>query len=112
VKPKEARGSFVDVVEEEYIKKAITYEIVKEAYLLSINSNIHIYDYLVVLPFKGGGEVVYSSDPHFQHSDFTSIAKVINPLENWIITSNVAITHSADKKDFLFLPKISNHKFQ
>lgn len=55
VKPKEARGSFVDVVEEEYIKKAITYEIVKEAYLLSINLNIHIYDYLVVLPFKGGG---------------------------------------------------------
>ena len=74
MKHREARGSFVDAVEEVYIKKAITYEIVKEAYLLSINLNIHIYDYLVVLPFKGEGEVVYSSDPHLQHSDFTSIA--------------------------------------
>jgi hypothetical protein len=57
---------------------------VKEAYMLSTRSNIHIYDYLVVLPFKGEVEEIYSSDQHFQHPDFTSVAKVVNPLEEWI----------------------------
>lgn len=80
----EAKESFIDIVEEEFIKRTISYETVKEAYLLSVRSNIHIYDYLVVLPFRGEVEEIYSSDKHFQHSDFTSIANVRNPLEGWI----------------------------
>lgn len=80
----EAKESFIDMVEGEVIKRAISYETVKEAYLLSIRSNIHIYDYLVVLPFRGEVEEIYSSDKHFQHSSFTSIANVINPLKGWI----------------------------
>lgn len=81
---KEARESFVELIDEGFIKKALHYEIVKEAYMLSTRSNIHIYDYLVVLPFKGEAEEIYSSDKHFQHYDFTSVATVINPLDNWI----------------------------
>ena len=45
---------------------------------------IDIYDYLVVLPFKEEVEEIYSADKHFQHSYFTSIANVINPLKDWI----------------------------
>jgi hypothetical protein len=71
-------------MEEGFTKKPIYYETVKEAYMLSIRSNIHIYDYLVVLPFKGEVEEIYSSDQHFQNPDFTYIATVINPLENWV----------------------------
>lgn len=81
---KEARESFVELIDEGFIKKALHYEIVKEAHMLSTRSNIHIYDYLVVLPFKGEAEGIYSSDKHFQHHDFTSVATVINPLDNWI----------------------------
>ena len=80
----EAKESFFAMVEEEFIKRAISYEIIKEAYMLSLRSNIHIYDYLVVLPFKEEVEEIYSADKHFQHSYFTSIANVINPLKDWI----------------------------
>lgn len=52
----------------------------------SLVSNIHIYDYLVALPFKGVVERIYSADSHFQHQDFTEIAEVINPLSPWILT--------------------------
>jgi predicted nucleic acid-binding protein len=80
----EAKESFIDMVNEEFIKRVISYETVMEAYMLSVRSNIHIYDYLVVLPFKEEVEEMYSADKHFQHSDFTSIANVINPLTGWI----------------------------
>jgi hypothetical protein len=33
-------------------------------------------------------------------------------VEQVSISSNVAITHSADKKDFRFLPEFPNHKIQ
>jgi len=46
----------------------------------------------------------------------------LNSYRNWlfratgetpeIISSNFATTHSADKKDFRFLPDFSNHKIQ
>lgn len=99
---KEARESFVEVMEEGFIKKTISYETVKEANMLSISSNIHIYDYLVVLPFKGEVEEIYSSDQHFQHPDFTSVARVINPLENWITVEG--------RKPQKAMPKMGNMK--
>ena len=80
-----ARGSFIELAEKRFSKRAISYEVVKEAYVLSSKSNVHIYDYLVVLPFKGEVEEIFSPDRHFQHPDFKSIANVTNPVENWVI---------------------------
>lgn len=70
---------------EKFIIKELKIKDVKEAYKLSSKSNIHIYDYFVVLPVKDIINKIYSADDHLQHKDFTSICEVINPLEPWIL---------------------------
>ncbi len=61
------------------------FSIVKVSFQKSLNSNIHIYDYLVALPLKGTIGRIYSADDHFQHKDFLAVAPVENPLEPWIL---------------------------
>ncbi|MBU0566945.1 hypothetical protein KJ693_06550 [bacterium] len=51
----------------------------------SLDSGIHIYDYLVALPLKGMVSKIYSADAHLQHQDFKEIAEVENPLFPWIL---------------------------
>ena len=58
---------------------------VLDAFQKSLVSSIHIYDYLVVFPLKGRVDKIYSADEHLFHSDFTSVAEVENPLEDWIL---------------------------
>jgi len=58
---------------------------VVEAFQKSSISNIHIYDYLVVIPVKEIVSKIYSADDHFQHEDFKAISEVINPLSPWIL---------------------------
>lgn len=64
--------------------KELDFSIVKECILSSTKSNIHVYDYLVAYPLKYIVDVIYSADDHFKHKDF-SFAKIINPLEPWIL---------------------------
>jgi len=74
-----------DFLSEGFFIKELTVENVTLSYKKSRISNIHIYDYLVVIPLKGIITKIYSADDHFQHKDFQEIAEVINPISPWIL---------------------------
>ncbi len=71
--------------EEKFILHNFTQDIINESLNKSTNSNIHVYDYFVVLPVKDIIDKIYSADDHLQHEDFKSICEVINPLKPWIL---------------------------
>lgn len=50
---------------------------------MSCESGVHIWDYLVVLPFEHEVEVIFTMDPHFQNDSFMKIARIENPLGIW-----------------------------
>ena len=60
-------------------------ELIESAFTKSAASGIHLYDYLTAPPLAGTVTEIYSADDHFQHSDFTSLAQVTNPLSPWIL---------------------------
>ena len=70
---------------DKFLIRSLSYNVVLSAFQKSLESNIHIYDYLVILPVKDLIDGIYSADDHLLHKDFTSIAKVENPLDNWIL---------------------------
>ena len=55
----------------------------KRAMRLSVQHNLHIWDFLVAVPFEGNVDVIYTMDPHFRAPYFQGIAKVENPLGVW-----------------------------
>lgn len=63
-----------DITGEETVKKAIE---------LSSKYNVHVWDFLVVLPFETAVDIIYTMDPHFQNPYFQKIAKLENPLGVW-----------------------------
>ena len=83
--PLESKETLDSFFTEKFIIGELTSSVVKEAYELSNKSDIHIYDYLVVLPVKDIVDKIYSADEHLKHEDFTSICEVINPLKPWIL---------------------------
>jgi hypothetical protein len=50
---------------------------------LSAESGIHIWDYLVVLPWDGELDRILTMDPHFRHRHFASFGRIENPLGLW-----------------------------
>lgn len=68
-----------------FVLKDLSSSDTKECLSKSINSGIHVYDYLVAIPLKGLINRIYSADDHFQQQDFTNIAEVVNPLSPWIL---------------------------
>ena len=48
---------------------------------LSLESSIHVWDYLVAVPLRGLVDTIYTADTHFRHDHFRSIARVVNPLD-------------------------------
>jgi len=54
-----------------------------KAMFLSSKTNIHIWDFLVVLPFEGNIDKIYSIDPHFRDCKELQIANLENPLNIW-----------------------------
>lgn len=50
---------------------------------LSASSGIHVWDYLVVLPFEDLLDRIYTMDPHFQHPSFQSLCPIENPIGIW-----------------------------
>lgn len=50
---------------------------------LAAASNIHIWDYLVVLPWEGEIDRVLTMDPHYRHATFKGLCRVENPLGLW-----------------------------
>ena len=82
----EERKEFMgDFFSGDFYVKEITIPEVRTCLCKSIDSGIHVYDYLVALPLKGTVVTFYSADDHFQHKDFTEIAVVENPLDPWIL---------------------------
>ncbi len=63
--------------------KEITTEVISEAIKLSIESGIHIWDFLVILPFRGKIDKIYTMDPHFRDCKDLRLAPVENPLGIW-----------------------------
>jgi predicted nucleic acid-binding protein len=59
-------------------------EVVDEAFALSAESGIHIYDYMVALPLRYLVNVIYTADEHFGHAHFQAIARIENPL-SWVM---------------------------
>ncbi len=58
---------------------------VKEALKLSVESKIHIWDYLCVIPLIDNIDILYSCDKHFIDPTFQKLdAKILNPLDEWI----------------------------
>jgi len=81
-----AKASLFKLIEEKFTIKPVYWETVKKAYILTQESNIHIYDYLVVLPFEKEVGEIFSIDKHLQHPHFQHIGKVINPIRGWVVT--------------------------
>ena len=59
-------------------------EVTQQAFTLSKESGIHIWDYLVALPLRGLVQVIYTADRHFEHEHFQNIARIENPL-SWVV---------------------------
>lgn len=60
---------------------SIDSDVAVECLGLSLDSSIHVWDYLVAVPLRDLVDTIYSADTHFQHEHFRSIARVVNPLD-------------------------------
>lgn len=76
---------FEAIKSEKFIIKELTVANIESCFKKSLDSGIHIYDYLVTLPLKGLARKIYSADSHLQHQDFKDIAEVENPIFPWIL---------------------------
>jgi len=56
---------------------------VVEALRLSRESDIHVWDFLTVLPFKGTIDIIYSNDEHFTQPLLKGSSELINPVGSW-----------------------------
>jgi len=63
--------------------KTTSKETISRAFELSASSRIHIWDYLVVLPFENDINRIITMDPHFNHPTLSSIARIENPINIW-----------------------------
>jgi predicted nucleic acid-binding protein len=68
--------------------KSPSKENILKAIELSASSGIHIWDYLVVLPFENGINRIITMDPHFNHPSLSSIARIENPINIWKTEGN------------------------
>jgi hypothetical protein len=50
---------------------------------LSAESGVHVWDYLVALPWAGEIDRLLTMDPHYRHPHFATIGRVENPLGLW-----------------------------
>ena len=51
---------------------------------MSKDSNIHIWDFLCLLPISNDINVFYTTDSHFKHEIFTKFPIIFeNPIEEW-----------------------------
>jgi len=65
---------------------SITETQVSECLNLSAQSNIHIWDYICIVPLIDDVDVLYSCDSHFQDATFSQFKKpILNPLNKWIL---------------------------
>jgi hypothetical protein len=63
--------------------RTLSRPLLEEALSRTAESGIHVWDYLVVLPWKGRVDRILTMDPHYRHAHFTALAAVENPLGIW-----------------------------
>ena len=57
---------------------------VKKSIDLSIASNIHVWDFLCIVPLKDKIDMIYTSDKHFTHQSMKDLGIPIeNPIGTW-----------------------------
>jgi len=70
---------------ERVVKVPVTTSHIQEAFKLSNNSGIHIWDFLCIIPIKDYLDRIYTVDKHFLHETFQKLGiKIENPLKFWI----------------------------
>jgi len=58
----------------------------KKSLKMSIESSIHIWDFLCVVPLLDEVDILYSCDKHFLDPSIQSLGpEVVNPLNEWIV---------------------------
>lgn len=73
-----------DLLEEKNVEyRDIQKDMITKAMELSAETGIHIWDFLVVLPFGNEIDTIYTTDPHFNNKRFTEYATIENPLGIW-----------------------------
>lgn len=85
--PKSQAVRFIaDILDErKVIYRSISKEVAIESARLSEESCVHIWDFLVILPFRDEVDLIYSMDPHFRDCNQLQLATVENPLGVWKI---------------------------
>jgi len=76
---------FEGIKSKRFTIKELSLADIESCFKKSLDSGIHIYDYLVTLPLRGLVTKIYSADTHLQHQDFKEIAEVENPISPWIL---------------------------
>ena len=82
---KDTKGFIHDLINSDNVK-IIPYVIsdLKRALDLSTRSNIHIWDYLCVIPLIGHVSKVFTTDMHFKDKSFSEFdISIENPLGTW-----------------------------
>ncbi|TFG04180.1 MAG: hypothetical protein EU536_05070 [Promethearchaeota archaeon] len=65
---------------------SITETQISDCLKLSAQSNIHIWDYVCIVPLIQDVDVLYSCDRHFQDPTFSQFKKpILNPLNKWFL---------------------------
>jgi len=81
----EAHHIVMGIVEDASIVKVpVSVEDIREAVKESMETGIHIWDFLCFLPVKGLIDRIYSADSHFKVIGERHGIEVINPLHHWL----------------------------
>ena len=67
------------------VYKSVGISAVQQALMLSAQTGVHIWDFLVVLPFQDELDKIYTMDPHFKNCKALQIADVENPMGIWTV---------------------------
>lgn len=74
----------LDILDDEKVDfRNVEEEHIREALRLSTITGIHIWDFLVVLPFRGEIDTIYAMDPHFRDCKNLQLAPIENSLGIW-----------------------------
>jgi len=81
----EAYSIVTGIIEDASIVKVpLTMEHVMKALKESLDTGIHIWDFLCFLPVREFVDTIYSADSHFKLIGKRHGVKVINPLDHWL----------------------------
>ncbi len=72
------------IEDDSIVKVAVTLGHIEEAVRESVESGIHVWDYLCFIPVKDYVDTVFTCDRHFIAIGKKYKVKILNPLDAWI----------------------------